>query len=74
MPDYLIKEWERWDHKHKSENDHPSTVHTSCLLMCGFLVPLGIFGSDQLFILFESENGGTDLEHFEVCAEFFFYI
>ncbi|XP_065919447.1 serine/threonine-protein kinase haspin-like isoform X2 [Dysidea avara] len=48
LPDYLVKEWERWDHEHKSENDHPR-----------------IFGDDQLFILFESENGGTDLEHFE---------
>jgi len=26
MPDVLIKEWERWDQQHKSENDHPSML------------------------------------------------
>ena len=65
IPDYLVKEWERWDHQHKSENDHPSTESFAQLhLYLSFSE--GIFGGDQLFILFESENGGTDLEHFEV--------
>ena len=48
-PKSLVKQWKKWDKKHRSEND--------CV---------DIFPAGQKYVIFVVEDGGQDLEHFDV--------